>query len=149
MRKIPKLLSVACLFAAIPLQARSFQDSKADNWHHWRGPDANGVSTTATPPTRWSETKNIKWKVRIPGRGTSTPIVWGDDVFLLAAVNTGKVDPKLPRPEDQPKRVFGIKHPNTSYQYIVLCLDRKTGTERWRRVAAVKVIATVRPDIIL
>ena len=45
------------------------------------------------------------------------------------------MDPTLPKPEDQPDRAFGIKFPNTEHQFVVLCLDRKTGQERWRQVA--------------
>ncbi len=105
----------------------------ANNWHQWRGPEANGVSRTATPPIEWGEGKNIQWKVAIDGQGCSTPIIWGNKVFLLTAIDTGKVDPSLPKPEDQPKRVFGITHPNTTYEFVVLCLDRKTGKVLWRR----------------
>ena len=107
----------------------------AKNWHQWRGPEANGVSRTATPPMTWSESENIRWKVPIDGRGVSSPVVWGNKIFLLSSVNTGEVDTSLPKPEDQPERVFGIKHPNTKYSFVVLCLDRKTGKEIWRRVA--------------
>jgi len=117
------------------LQAESFDRSKSKNWHQWRGPAANGVSKTAKPPIEWSEKKNIKWKIPVEGKGISTPIIWGDKVFLLTAINTGKVDPTLPKPEDQPKRIFGIKHPNTTYRFVVLCLDRETGKELWRRTA--------------
>ena len=60
------------------------------NWHQWRGPHATGVSPTANPPVEWSETKNVRWKVPIPGEGTATPIVWGDQVFIQTAINTGK-----------------------------------------------------------
>ncbi len=114
---------------------RSSAQSIEENWHQWRGPLATGVSPTATPPIEWSETKNIKWKAEIEGSGSSTPIVWGDKVFLLTAINTGEVDPALPKPEDQPKRVFGITNPNTLYEFVVLCLDRETGSEKWRQVA--------------
>ncbi|MDA8960598.1 PQQ-binding-like beta-propeller repeat protein [Akkermansiaceae bacterium] len=107
----------------------------AKNWHQWRGPEANGVSRTATPPMTWSESENIRWKVSIDGRGVSSPVVWGNKIFLLSSVNTGEVDASLPKPEDQPERVFGIKHPNTKYSFVVLCLDRKTGKEIWRRAA--------------
>lgn len=107
----------------------------AKNWHQWRGPEANGVSRTATPPMTWSESENIRWKVPIDGRGVSSPVVWGNKIFLLSSVNTGEVDASLPKPEDQPERVFGIKHPNTKYSFVVLCLDRKTGKEIWRRAA--------------
>jgi streptogramin lyase/outer membrane protein assembly factor BamB len=109
--------------------------SIADNWHQWRGPENSGVSRTAKPPLKWSEGKNLKWKAEIQGHGTSSPIVFGDRVFVTTAINTGNVDPKLPKPEDQPERVFGIKHPNTSYEMVLLCFDRKTGDRLWREVA--------------
>ncbi len=54
-------------------------DGPADQfWPQWRGPRATGVSPSANPPTEWSETRNISWKVEIPGRGSASPIVWGD-----------------------------------------------------------------------
>ena len=59
-------------------------------WPQWRGPLATGAAPNADPPTEWSETKNVKWKVKIPGEGTSTPIVWGDKVFILSTVKTEK-----------------------------------------------------------
>jgi outer membrane protein assembly factor BamB len=134
MKKLLYLISIVTLCTA-SLQAAP----RAEHWHQWRGPEASGVSRTARPPLEWSETKNIRWKVPIDGHGSSTPIIWGDRVFLLTAIDTGQVDPSLPRPEDQPKRVFGITHPNTSHQFVVLCLDRATGKERWRRIATEKV----------
>ena len=115
--------------------AQSFDQAKDQNWHQWRGPAATGVSTTAQPPVKWSADKNIRWKVAIQGQGNSTPIIWGNKVFLLTAINTKIVDPKLPKPEDQPKRVFGITFPNTQYKFVVVCLDRKTGQEIWRQTA--------------
>jgi outer membrane protein assembly factor BamB len=113
--------------------------SADQNWHAWRGSDATGVSKTGAPPIEWSEDKNVRWKVPIDGYGSSTAIVWEDKVFLTTAINTGKVDPSKPRPEDQPERVFGIKHPNTEYEFVVLCLDRATGKERWRKSATRRV----------
>jgi outer membrane protein assembly factor BamB len=119
--------------------ADQFEEAKPNNWHHWRGPDANGVSTTAKPPVQWSSTNNIQWKVPIEGNGSSTPIVWENKLFLLTAINTGEVDPSLPRPEDQPKRIFGITHPNTFYEFVVLCLDRNTGNVLWSRLATRRI----------
>lgn len=124
-----------CLLVATELSAQSWYD----NWHQWRGPEANGVSRTATPPIEWSENKNVQWKVAIDGQGSSSPIVWENKVFLTTAINTGKVDPSLPKPEDQPKRIFGITHPNTSFEFVVVCLDRHSGDELWRRVAIEKI----------
>jgi hypothetical protein len=65
-------------------------DSQADGfWPQWRGPSATGVSTRANPPVEWSETKNIRWKVEIPGRGSASPVVWGDRILPLTAVHVG------------------------------------------------------------
>src|SRR6185295_5882972 len=60
------------------------------NWHQWRGPLANGVAPVADPPMDWSEKKNINWKIPLPGKGHSSPIVWGDLVFLMSAEPYGK-----------------------------------------------------------
>lgn len=68
------------------------------NWPQWRGPLVNGVAPEANPPSEWSETKNVKWKVGIPGFGTSTPIVWGNKIFILTAVSTAK--PAEPKPAE-------------------------------------------------
>ena len=114
-------------------------ESQETNWHQWRGPDANGVSRDSDPPVEWSERKNVRWKVAIEGQGNASPIVWDDKVFLLSAINTGRVDPAAAKPEDQPKRVFGIKHPNTFYKFEVLCLDKNTGAELWRQTATERV----------
>ena len=138
LNKITTLATLGLIAATLQLGqalADSFEEAKPNNWHHWRGPDANGVSTTAKPPVQWSPTNNIQWKAPVEGNGSSTPIIWGNKLFVLTAINTGEVDPTLPRPEDQPKRMFGITHPNSSYEFIVLCLDRHTGKVLWRQTA--------------
>ena len=66
--------------------------------HRYAGPLATGVAPLADPPLTWSETKNIKWKLSIPGEGDATPIVWADRVFLLSAVPAD--DP--PAPDKKP-----------------------------------------------
>ena len=63
-------------------------------WPQWRGPNFNGAVPDANPPVEWSETKNVKWKVKLAGSGAGTPIVWGEQVFIQSAIPTGKkVDP--------------------------------------------------------
>jgi outer membrane protein assembly factor BamB len=64
--------------AAILITVHLFAAERDNYWPQWRGPEATGVSRTADPPIEWSETKNIKWKVEIPGRGSSSPVAWGD-----------------------------------------------------------------------
>src|SRR4051812_49431905 len=78
------LLMAACLL--VPAVGRA-ADS---NWPHWRGPLDNGVAPAASPPSAWSETENIKWKVKIPGSGTATPIIWNNQVFIQTAIRAAK-----------------------------------------------------------
>ena len=94
-----------------------------DFWPQWRGPLATGVSTTAKPPTEWSESKNVRWKVEIPGRGTSTPVLWGDRVYVLTAAPVGAELAASHTTARGPMR------------YMVLALDRKTGKTVWERTA--------------
>ena len=133
--KILLTILAPLLGLSLATSAADFAKAKVNNWHHWRGPDATGASATAQPPTNWSEDKNIQWKIPIDGYGSASPIIWGNKVFILTSINTGKVDPSLPKPEDQPKRIFGITHPNTEYKLLVMCLDRKTGKTLWQQVA--------------
>src|SRR5688572_16674414 len=60
-----------------------------ENWPHWRGPSATGVSSETGLPVRWSDTENIAWKSEFRGVGISTPIVWGDRVFVTSQAGTG------------------------------------------------------------
>src|SRR5437660_5029324 len=57
----------------------------ADNWPQWRGPQNDGISNEKNLPTDWSDSKNVLWKVPMPGMGSSTPCVWGNKIFLTSA----------------------------------------------------------------
>ena len=78
-----RFLLIGCLSA---LSALAGPAGTADNWPQWRGPLANGVAPRANPPIHWSETNNLRWKLPLPGKGHSSPIVFGDSVYLLSAV---------------------------------------------------------------
>jgi outer membrane protein assembly factor BamB len=116
-----------------------------DNWPQWRGPLVSGFAPNADPPTEWSETRNVKWKVKLPGSGTATPIIWGDRVFILTAVaaeNKAEAAPASPASanaaasEHRPPGGLGpSERPTDTYQFTVLCLDRQTGKVRWQKVA--------------
>ena len=100
------------------------------NWPQWRGPLATGVAPHADPPIEWSETKNIRWKVELPGKGHSTPIVWGDRVFVTAAVPSGDV--LSPRYSGRPGG--HDENPITRrVKFIVMALDRRDGSILWER----------------
>lgn len=76
-------------FASFGVCFFSWSIAQADNWAHWRGPTGNGVALSGKPPTEWTATKNVKWKVSIPGRGSGSPVVWEDQVFVVTAVPKG------------------------------------------------------------
>jgi outer membrane protein assembly factor BamB len=132
MRRTPLLLLLAlALLAAtagrsVELRAQSPEAERY--WPQWRGPSANGVSRTAEPPIEWSETKNIAWKVEIPGRGHSTPVVWGDLLFLTTAVPVGVNGDAQHAPR-------GSLPGKGVHRFVVMALDRHTGKTVWQRVA--------------
>ena len=71
--------------ASAPLAKPASADSHS-NWLHWRGPTHNGIAEpNQTPPTNWSETENVVWKVPLPGRGHSSPMVIGNQVVVTTA----------------------------------------------------------------
>src|ERR1700682_271827 len=57
----------------------------AENWPQWRGPNLDGISKETGLPTEWSETKNIAWTLKLPGKGGSTPAIWEDRIFFTSA----------------------------------------------------------------
>src|SRR5260221_13937341 len=71
------VLAAFLLAAAWPLHA--------ENWPQWRGPNGDGTSPERGLPTEWSATKNVAWKLDLPGPAGSTPVVWGDRIFLTSA----------------------------------------------------------------
>jgi outer membrane protein assembly factor BamB len=97
---------LVCLLIAFP--AATPQISVAENWPGFRGPTRQGISNEKNLPTQWSETSNIAWKTVITGEGWSSPIVYGDRVFVSTAIEEGA-------------------------SYHLLCLDRKTGAILWDR----------------
>ena len=80
----------------------------AENWPGWRGPRGDGTSLEKQAPVKWSATDNIAWKAAIPGRGHSSPVIWGDKIFLIAC---------LPEKEER----------------VLMCLDRRNGKTLWQR----------------
>ena len=112
----------------------------APNWPHWRGPDANGFVATGNPPITWDAKTNVRWKAPIPGKESSTPVVWGDKVFVLTTVDTGRKADAADRPKaSDPKFIKKTPVPDTWHEYLVLCFDLKGGKELWRRVAVERV----------
>ncbi len=136
-----RLILGSCLFlfvAAARAASPQTPDDVMHNWHQWRGPTATGVAPLATPPLNWSEDSNVKWKVAIPGDSTATPIVWGDQIFLTTAIKTDR-EVVLESLTEERKNPFKIERPKNYFQFVVMCLDRKSGKTLWQHMATEQV----------
>ena len=148
-----KTASVVVLtFLLAPILFVVAQAQTAAHWPQWRGPFFNGMAR-GDAPTTWSDTTNIKWKTEIPGRGHSTPTIWGDRIFLTTAIPVDKAPPAstttgAPQGSNQfqggqqgggqrggQRGPGGGAGPLVEHRFDVLCLDRKTGKILWQRTA--------------
>jgi outer membrane protein assembly factor BamB len=125
------LLAIATWLFAVPARAEDPQD----NWPHWRGPEANGTAPKGDPPIKWDEKKNIKWKAPLTGRGSATPIIWGDQVFVVTAIETDRVAKADELPKSDPSFEKKTTAPSKFYKFVVQSFDRKTGKPRWEKTA--------------
>jgi outer membrane protein assembly factor BamB len=121
--------------------ALCFAAGKGD-WPYWRGPAADGMAI-GDAPLHWSDTQNVRWKTEIPGRGSSSPVIWGDRIFVTTAVKTGPSTG--PEPAAAPKATPGAKPqlstpgPQVEHKFQILCLNRKTGKLLWQQTAITAV----------
>jgi outer membrane protein assembly factor BamB len=106
------------------------------NWPQWRGNDGSGISSETSLPVDWSESRNIRWKAPIPGRGHSSPIIWGSRVFLTTSIE----GPVIPGAEAVRhfRRGQEYLHPDSvgadhSYTMKLLCLDLESGRVLWEK----------------
>jgi len=133
-----RLLPIALLACALPVFSQT-QDPKPAPpayWNQWRGPLGTGTAPTARPPVEWSMAKNIRWKVELPGKGHSSPVVWDQHVFVTAAIPVGpKLTPRMSgRPGEHDNLPIDSKH-----QFVVIGVDRRTGSILWKKVVREEV----------
>ncbi len=126
------------LAASVATQA----PARASMWPQWRGPLATGEAT-GDPPVEWSETTNVRWKTAIPGSGASTPIIWGETIYLQTATPVGAE--KTPRQTDFafPEQMDVYKglayyRATRDYEFALVAIDRATGRIGWRKVLRVE-----------
>jgi outer membrane protein assembly factor BamB len=98
----------------------------------WRGPSGTGMAASAAP-TRWSDSSGVTWKVAVPGRGHSTPVIVGDRLFLTTAVPTGRGSAAASRTRGS----GGGADAGLEHRFDVLALDRQSGRTIWQRTATV------------
>ena len=112
-------------------------------WSKWRGPDENGLAKGAAP-TEWSDTKNVAWKVPIAGRGHSSPVLWGDLLFLTTAVPVGEAPP--PAAGAGGRGAGGGAASGVPHKFLAMAIDRKTGKTVWHNSAGTtRISAWSRP----
>ena len=132
-RLLSFLGSLADLAAAAPPLAAA-----PPHWAQWRGPDGLGIAKDPAVPLEWSATKNVVWSAEIPGRGHSSPVVWGDRIFLTTAIEGDVVAGAKPVKHLMEGQDF--QHPDgvgadRKQTLAVLALDAKTGKILWQKTA--------------
>ncbi len=110
-------LSISAVFATFAMSL-FITGTHAEDWARFRGPNGSGVNAASKAPLEWSDSKNLKWSVDLPGRGSSSPIVVGDKVLLTAYTGYGLDNANPGNP--------------SSLQRHLICFDRASGKERWR-----------------
>ena len=150
MGKTSRMMLVAWIASSITLATAS-AGSPEEFWGQWRGPNGSGVASRATPPAEWSEHKNLRWTCKLPGEGASSPIVWGDRVYVQAAIPTTKpagigttrspdTKPSEEKGDSSGNRSGGMQAgqrsqgQKTAWRFTVLAFERKTGKPVWDRV---------------
>jgi len=126
-------VALALLAAAGLARAGDPVPERLDAWPQWRGPLGTGAAPRADPPVTWSETENVRWKVVLPGKGHSSPVVWGGRVFVTAAVPFG--DP-VPAPETPSAGEHDNMPAGRRQRLVVLALAREDGKVLWEREVA-------------
>ncbi|MEO1842860.1 MAG: PQQ-binding-like beta-propeller repeat protein [Akkermansiaceae bacterium] len=128
------LLTAGVTLALTPLAAA---EAKSQNWPAFRGPGATGVAEGYPLPTTWNadpaagKTRGVLWRTPVPGLGHSSPVVWGDRIFLCTAIaEDGKSSLKL-GPGGRPTAADD----SGKHSWVVLCYDKSTGKELWRKTA--------------
>ena len=127
-----RLLAAVSLAGALacPSPHLTAPAAAGDHWPAFRGGDAAGVADDADLPDQWSPTENVAWKVEIPGRGWSSPVVWGDKIFLTTCIDSGEP------PESRKGLYFGGEQnqaPQRSHEWVVQCRRLESGELLWSR----------------
>src|ERR1035441_7730264 len=106
----PKRDFMRRLLVSVGLALLITASAGAETWPQWRGPYFNGSTTEKGLPTQWSKTEQVAWVAPMPGYSSATPVVWEDCVFASS--------------------------PDEQKNLLLLCLDRKTGQVRWKKVVS-------------
>lgn len=100
-------------------------------WPSWRGPLGTGAAPAGAPPAEWSEERNVLWKIALPGKGHSTPVVWGDNVFVTTAIPYGDALPPLPDTAPGAHDNVPVSH---RQELVVLAVSKSSGKILWQTI---------------
>ncbi len=144
-------LVILTIFAVLPLPAQPVKHSdpgrpqgqidqsdtgKQNSLHHWpqwRGPLNTGVAPNGNPPVTWSESKNIHWKIAIPGLGHSTPIVWGDTLYLTTAIPFGEIKQSSHKHHHHSDGAHDNMPAMREQKFVIIAVNRTDGSIRWQK----------------
>ena len=139
-RPKPLLVSALALAGSLAMASAHAPDALDANWPQWRGPDGLGISAVTSYAEEWAPDRNVAWKTEVAGRGLSSPVVWGDRLFITTSIE-GELVPGRTAPDHlgfdmkpgylHPDSV-GVDHKNA---LKVLAYDTKNGKLLWERTA--------------
>ncbi len=115
--------------------------SADDEWPRFRGSNGGVATDHPSLPDQWGPAQNIVWKIDVPGRSWSSPVVWGDHVFVTTAINTLETESLLPvtsyvsRSNGGTMTFMDVSKPSAPHRWVLYDVDLKTGRIRWERVA--------------
>ncbi|HZL93334.1 MAG TPA: PQQ-binding-like beta-propeller repeat protein, partial [Vicinamibacterales bacterium] len=115
--------------------------SADDEWPRFRGSNGGVAADHPSLPDQWGPAQNIVWKIDVPGRSWSSPVVWGDHVFVTTAINTLETESLLPvasyvsRSNGGTMTFMDVSTPSAPHRWVLYDVDLKTGRIRWERVA--------------
>jgi outer membrane protein assembly factor BamB len=133
---------LAGVVAVVLLLCTGTAGASESYWPTWRGPAQDGVSPDGDPPVSWSESENVKWKVKVEGRSLATPIVWGDRIFLVSAVpfdEAAYAESQKAAAEKLERREWPPAVQPVKQRFVVQARSRADGSVIWERTAAEKV----------
>lgn len=145
MRRFPRLLGAAvaggCVAALCAIAPAAAPIVRGDlHWPQWRGPAGLGVVAEADYPEEWSPTTNVAWKTPVPGRGLSSPIVWGERLFITTSIEGAPVPGRKAPDHLDFNHKPGYLHPDSvgvdvRHTLTVLAFDTRTGKRLWEHTA--------------
>jgi len=124
-------ISFSLFLFSLTIQAQAKISDFAANWLEWRGLYNTGANPAGNPPVEFSETKNVKWKIEVPGKGHATPIIWGNQIIIQTAVPT---DITVVKTDAAPANPMSPTQTDRVHRFTVISVDKTSGKMNWQTV---------------